>query len=81
MQFDMIGLRKMGGDMSCRLMKAGLGWRIAQPVLSAWAAPAADVPNYASGGAGPAVVEALIGRGGERAWRPIASGPKHKPKS
>ena len=50
------------------------GWRIVQPVLDAWAAEAPDFPNYASGSAGPAAADALIGGGEDRAWRPIDDG-------
>jgi glucose-6-phosphate 1-dehydrogenase len=49
------------------------GWSAVQPVLDAWgAARPADFPNYASGSAGPAAADALIGRDGGRAWRPVA---------
>jgi glucose-6-phosphate 1-dehydrogenase len=57
------------------------GWRIVQPVLDAWAAPDRDFPNYASGSQGPVAADALISRGGERAWRPIPSEAKAKTKS
>jgi glucose-6-phosphate 1-dehydrogenase len=52
------------------------GWRIVQPVLDAWAAPDPDFPNYASGSEGPPAADDLIGRRGERTWRPIAPSPK-----
>jgi glucose-6-phosphate 1-dehydrogenase len=43
-------------------------WRIATPILEAWAAlPATDFPNYAAGTWGPAAAEALIARDG-RSW-------------
>jgi glucose-6-phosphate 1-dehydrogenase len=48
------------------------GWRIVQPLLDAWAEDAADFPNYASGSDGPEAADALIGRQGDRRWRPIA---------
>ncbi|MCW2285917.1 glucose-6-phosphate 1-dehydrogenase [Rhodoblastus acidophilus] len=44
-------------------------WRIVQPVLDAWAEDA-DVPAYASGGAGPEQADALLAREGRR-WLPI----------
>jgi len=54
-------------------------WRIVQPVLDAWAAQTPDFPNYASGSDGPADADALIGRDGHRAWRPIGADPVVKP--
>jgi glucose-6-phosphate 1-dehydrogenase len=47
------------------------GWRIVQPVLDAWAEETPRFPNYASGSEGPEAADALIGAGGERAWRAI----------
>jgi glucose-6-phosphate 1-dehydrogenase len=48
------------------------GWRAVQPILDAWAAnPPRDFPDYASGSAGPAAADELLGRDG-RAWRPLA---------
>jgi glucose-6-phosphate 1-dehydrogenase len=55
------------------------GWRIVQPVLDAWAAPDPDFPNYAPGSEGPAAADDLIGRRGDRAWRPIASAANPPP--
>ena len=42
-------------------------WRIATPILEAWAATPPTFPNYAAGTWGPAAAEALIARDG-RAW-------------
>jgi glucose-6-phosphate 1-dehydrogenase len=43
-------------------------WRIATPILEAWAAlPTSDFPNYAAGTWGPAAAAALIARDG-RSW-------------
>jgi glucose-6-phosphate 1-dehydrogenase len=42
-------------------------WRIATPILEAWAAMPPTFPNYAAGTRGPAAAEALIARDG-RAW-------------
>jgi glucose-6-phosphate 1-dehydrogenase len=43
-------------------------WRVATPILDAWAAdPPTDFPNYAAGTWGPACAETLIERDG-RAW-------------
>ena len=55
------------------------GWRIVQPVLDAWAAPDPNLSIYASGSEGPAAADELIGRRGDRAWRPIASALKPAP--
>jgi len=55
------------------------GWRIVQPVLDAWAAARADVPDYDSGSDGPTAADALIGMDGERCWRPVAQSSEHKP--
>jgi glucose-6-phosphate 1-dehydrogenase len=42
-------------------------WRIATPVLDAWASePARDFPNYAAGSDGPPAADALLGRDGRR---------------
>src|SRR3954468_12794068 len=42
-------------------------WRIAQPILDAWAAvPPADFPNYAAGSWGPKAAFDLIARDGRR---------------
>jgi len=49
-------------------------WRIVQPVLDAWTAPAADFPNYDSGSDGPKAADELLSqdaRGAQRAWRPL----------
>jgi glucose-6-phosphate 1-dehydrogenase len=54
------------------------GWRIVQPVLDAWARETAGVPQYASGGNGPAEADALIARDGGRSWRPVALPPGRK---
>ena len=54
-------------------------WRIAQPVLDAWAAERADFLNYASGGAGPNDADNMLARDGGRAWRPMASALDDKP--
>ena len=46
-------------------------WKIATPVLDAWAArPPADFPNYAPGSQGPAAADDLIARDGRRWWTP-----------
>jgi glucose-6-phosphate 1-dehydrogenase len=58
------------------------GWRIVQPLLDAWAANDPGFPNYASGSQGPTDADALIARGGNREWRPIAHSldtPSHRP--
>jgi hypothetical protein len=44
-------------------------WRIVQPVLDAWTTEEAGVPNYDSGGDGPAAADELLARDGERIWR------------
>jgi glucose-6-phosphate 1-dehydrogenase len=46
-------------------------WRIVQPVLDAWAADAADFPNYDSGSDGPKAADELLRRDGNRVWRPL----------
>ena len=56
-------------------------WRIVQPVLDAWAArrhltSLATTPRARDG---PADADALIGRDGHRAWRPIGADPVVKP--
>jgi hypothetical protein len=48
-------------------------WRIVQPVLDAWATEKAGVPNYDSGGDGPAAADELLARDGERIWRPVTT--------
>jgi glucose-6-phosphate 1-dehydrogenase len=54
-------------------------WRVVQPVLDAWAADKADVPDYDSGSDGPqAADELLVGDGG-RAWRPVGQSSDGKP--
>ena len=52
------------------------GWRIVQPVLDAWTASDPGFPNYASGSEGPPAADTLIGRTGDRTWRPITAGLK-----
>ena len=47
-------------------------WRIVQPVLDAWTTEEAGVPNYDSGGDGPAAADELLARDGERIWRPTS---------
>jgi glucose-6-phosphate 1-dehydrogenase len=48
------------------------GWSAVQPVLDAWGATRPEgFPNYASGSAGPAAADELIGRDRGRAWRPV----------
>ena len=42
------------------------GWRIVQPVLDAWAAGKADIPNYTSGSDGPEEADKLLANDGER---------------
>lgn len=54
------------------------GWRIVQPVLDAWSASKADIPTYDSGSDGPEAADALIGRHGERSWRPVAQSTERK---
>ena len=51
-------------------------WRVVQPVLDHWAANRAQFANYASGSAGPADADALLG--GDRRWRPVALPPAIK---
>ena len=42
-------------------------WRIATPILDAWAsAPPRDFPNYPAGSAGPPAADALLARDGRR---------------
>ena len=48
-------------------------WRIVQPVLDAWTTEKAGVPNYDSGGDGPAAADELLARDGERLWRPVTT--------
>jgi glucose-6-phosphate 1-dehydrogenase len=48
-------------------------WRIVQPVLDAWTTEKAGVPNYDSGGDGPAAADELLARDGERIWRPVTT--------
>ena len=52
-------------------MVGAQAWRIVQPVLDAWATEKAGVPNYFSGGDGPAAADELLARDGERIWRPV----------
>jgi glucose-6-phosphate 1-dehydrogenase len=47
-------------------------WRIVQPVLDAWAEPAA-FPNYDSGSEGPRDADELLAADGGRAWRPLSA--------
>jgi glucose-6-phosphate 1-dehydrogenase len=47
-------------------------WRVVQSVLDRGATAASDIPAYASGSDGPAEADALLARGGNRAWRAIA---------
>ena len=47
-------------------------WRVVQPVLDAWASEQPkDFPNYASGSDGPKAADDLIGKYGDRHWRPV----------
>jgi glucose-6-phosphate 1-dehydrogenase len=48
-------------------------WRVVQPVLDAWAARKAGVPDYASGSDGPEAADELLARDADRAWRPVTS--------
>lgn len=51
-------------------------WRIATPILEAWAAqPPPDFPNYAAGTWGPAAADDLLARDG-RAWWNHSASPK-----
>lgn len=71
----------MIGDLT-QFMRADMveqAWRVVQPVLDAWAAPASDIPGYGSGSDGPAAADDLIRRDGERAWRPVSPVPAPKP--
>jgi glucose-6-phosphate 1-dehydrogenase len=54
-------------------------WRIVQPVLDAWAADKADVPDYESGTDGPQAADELLPRDGDRAWRPVDQSSDDKP--
>jgi glucose-6-phosphate 1-dehydrogenase len=47
-------------------------WRIVQPVLNMWAADKSEIPLYESGSDGPEAADALLARGGDRTWRPVA---------
>ncbi len=63
----------MIGDQSL-FMRADMvehGWRIIEPLLEDWAAPAREFPNYASASEGPDAADVLIARDGLRAWRSI----------
>jgi Glucose-6-phosphate dehydrogenase, C-terminal domain len=52
------------------LLKA---WRIVRPVPDAWRTEKAGVPNYDSGGDGPAAADELLARDGERILRPVTT--------
>jgi glucose-6-phosphate 1-dehydrogenase len=41
--------------------------------LDAWTTEKAGVPNYDSGGDGPAAADELLARDGERIWRPVTT--------
>ena len=46
-------------------------WKIAKPILDAWAAQApADFPNYLPGSQGPSSADELLAREGRRWWTP-----------
>ncbi len=48
------------------------GWAVVQPILDAWAAAKpVDFPNYDAGSDGPRAADDLIGRDGNRKWRPV----------
>jgi len=53
-------------------------WRIAQPVLDAWAAEKADFPDYDSGSDGPKAADELLARDGDRACRPVIPASEQK---
>jgi glucose-6-phosphate 1-dehydrogenase len=53
-------------------------WRIGQPVLDAWAAAKADLPDHDSGSDGPNAADKLLAGDGGRAWRPVALLSEHK---
>jgi glucose-6-phosphate 1-dehydrogenase len=53
-------------------------WRIVQPVLDAWEAEKPDFPNYDSGSTGPEAADELLGRDGNRAWRPVSPPSERK---
>jgi glucose-6-phosphate 1-dehydrogenase len=48
-------------------------WRTVQPLLDAWTTEKAGVPNYDSGGDGPAAADELLARDGERISRPVTT--------
>jgi len=54
-------------------------WRIVQPVLDAWAAESAAVPEYDSGSDGPKGADELLARDGGRSWRPVRPPLEQKP--
>jgi glucose-6-phosphate 1-dehydrogenase len=46
-------------------------WQIVDPVIERWeSAPAADLPNYAAGTAGPIAADRMLERDGRR-WRSL----------
>jgi glucose-6-phosphate 1-dehydrogenase len=47
-------------------------WAVVAPIQEAWAAPAADFPNYAAGTWGPAAADALLARDGRHWLLPTA---------
>ena len=62
----------MIGDAS--LFKSGdmieAGWKVIEPVLTAWAQGAGDLHSYPAGSNGPAAAQELLRRDG-REWRPL----------
>jgi len=54
-------------------------WRVVQPVLDAWAADKADVPDYESGSDGTQAADELLAGDGGRAWRPVGPSSEGKP--
>lgn len=46
------------------------GWKLVQPLLDAWQQPAKNLPNYASGSAGPEAADALLAASGH-SWNPL----------
>ena len=72
--YETLILDVMLGDQTL-FMRADMveeGWRIVQPVLDSWAQKTSGIPQYASGGDGPAEADELIARDGGRSWRPVA---------
>ncbi|HXG08552.1 MAG TPA: glucose-6-phosphate dehydrogenase [Gemmataceae bacterium] len=72
--YETLLLDALKGDATLfmRADQVETAWAVVAPIQEAWAAPAADFPNYAAGTWGPAAADALLARDGRHWLLPTA---------